>query len=165
VVNPWEDPVGHKMDQLEVIRDRWDHTDQASRALAEVDIEASRDETWVDGSLDVVGVEVACWRVQTRQKRSFQVRRIDLDHYRLGVVVRNAQIQQNHSRILGRENYWIHQYTSELGMQRLVQGSNCVESGIELRAIPPWRQWPGRKTRLRVQTEWRLVLVQEWVRE
>jgi len=128
------------MDQLEAIRDRWDHMDQASKELADVGTEASTGETWVGESLDVVGVEVACWRVQTRQKRSYQVRRIDLDHYRLGVVVRNAQIQRNRSRTLGRENYWIRQYTSELGMQRLVQGSNCVESGIELRAIPPWRQ-------------------------
>ena len=140
MVNPWGDPVGHKMDQLEVIRDRWDHMDQASKVLPDVDIEASTGETWVDGSLDVVGVEVACWKVQTRQKRSFQVRRIDLDHYRWDVVVRNAQIQRNHSRILGRESYWIRQYTSELGTQRRVQGSNCVESGIELRAILPWRQ-------------------------
>jgi hypothetical protein len=103
--------------------------------LAEVGTEASKGETWVGGSLDVVGVEV-----QTRQKRSFQVHRIDLDHYHLDVVVRNDQIRQNHSRILGRESYWIHRYTSELGMQRLVQGSNCGESGTELRAILPWRQ-------------------------
>jgi hypothetical protein len=87
------------MDQLEVNRDRG-HMDQANKVLAEAGTEANRDETWVDGSLDVVGVEV-----QTRQKRSFQVRRIDLDHYRLDVVVRNAQIQRNHSRILGRESY------------------------------------------------------------
>jgi len=128
------------MDQLEVIRDRWDHMDQASRVQPDVDTEASMDGTWVGGNLDVVGVEVACWKVQTRQKRSFQVRRIDLDHYRLGVVVRNAQIQQIHSRTLGRENYWIHPYTSELGTQRRVQGSNCEESGTEPRAILPWRQ-------------------------
>lgn len=88
------------MVQLEVIRDRCDHMDQASRVLADVGTEASRDETWVDGSLDVVGVEV-----QTRQKHSFQVRRIDLDHYHLVAVVRNVQIQQNHSRILGKESY------------------------------------------------------------
>jgi hypothetical protein len=122
------------MVQLEVNHDRG-RMDQASKVLAGVGTGANRDETWVDGSLDVVGVEV-----QTRQKRSFQVRRNGLDHYHLDVVVRNAQIQQNHSRILGRENYWIHQYTFELGMQRLVQGSNCGESGTELRAILPWRQ-------------------------
>ena len=68
------------MDQLEAIRDRWDHMDQASKELADVGTEASTGETWVGESLDVVGVEVACWRVQTRQKRSFQVHRID--HYR-----------------------------------------------------------------------------------
>jgi hypothetical protein len=146
------------MVQLEVNRDRG-HMDQASKVLAEVGTEASRDETWVDGSLDVVGVEV-----QTRQKRSFQVRRIDLEHYRLDVVVRNVQIQQNHSRIPGKENYWIHQYTFELGMHRRVQGSNCGESGTGLRAILPWRQWPGRMTRLRVQKEWRRVLAREWAR-
>jgi hypothetical protein len=133
------------MDQLEVNRDRG-HMDQANKVLAEVGTEASKGETWVDGSLDVVGVEV-----QTRQKRSFQVRRNGLDHYRLDVVVRNAQIRQNHSRILGKENYWIHQYTFELGMQRLVQGSNCEESGTELRVILPSRQWPGRMTRLRAR--------------
>jgi hypothetical protein len=146
------------MVQLEVNRDRG-HMDQASKVLAEVGTEASRDETWVDGSLDVVGVEV-----QTRQKRSFQVRRIDLDHYRLDVVVRNDQIRQNHSRILGKENYWIHQYTFELGMQRLVQGSNCEESGTELRVILPSRQWPGRMTRLRARRKWRQVLTREWAR-
>jgi hypothetical protein len=146
------------MDQLEVNRDRG-HMDQASKVLAEVGTEASKGETWVDGSLDVVGVEV-----QTRQKRSFQVRRIDLDHYRLDVVVRNDQIRQNHSRILGKENYWIHQYTFELGMQRLVQGSNCEESGTELRVILPWRQWPGRMTRLRARRKWRQVLTREWAR-
>lgn len=122
------------MDQLEVNRDR-ERMDQASRVLAGVGTEASKDETWVDESLDVVGVEV-----QIRQKRSFQVRRNGLDHYRLDVVVRNAQIRQNHSRILGRENYSIHQYTSELGTQQRVQGSNCGESGTGLRAILPWRQ-------------------------
>ena len=62
------------MDQLEVNRDH-DRMDQANKVLAEVGTEASKGETWVDGSLDVVGVEV-----QTRQKRSFQVHRID--HYR-----------------------------------------------------------------------------------
>jgi len=77
--------------------------------------------------------------------------------------VQNAQILQIHSQILGRENYWIHQCTSELGMQRRAQGSNCVESGTELRAILPWRQSPGRKTRLRGQREWLRVLAQEWI--
>ena len=81
VENPWVDPAERRMDQLEVIHVR-DHMDQASRVLTDVGIEASRSETCEGGSWDVVGVEVACWRVQTRQKRSFQVHRIDLDHYR-----------------------------------------------------------------------------------
>jgi len=75
------DPAERRMDQLEVIRVR-DHMDQGSKVLADVGIEASRSETWQGGSLAFGGVEVACWRVQTRQKRSFQVHRIDLDHYR-----------------------------------------------------------------------------------
>jgi hypothetical protein len=87
------------MDQPEVNRDR-EGMDQASKVQPDAGTEASKGETWVGGSLDDVDVEV-----QTRRKRSFQVRRIDPDHYRLGVVVRNAQIQQNHSRTLGRENY------------------------------------------------------------
>ena len=73
------EPAERRMDQLEVIHVR-DHMDQASRVLTDVGIEASRSETCEGGSWDVVGVEVACWRVQTRQKRSFQVHRID--HYR-----------------------------------------------------------------------------------
>ena len=139
VENPQEDLAGHRMDQLEAKRVRV-HMDQASKVLADVGIEASKSETWVDGSLVVVGVEVACWRVQIRQKRSFQVRRIGLVHDRLAVVVRNARIQPNHSRIPGTENYWIRQCTSELGTQRRAQGSNCEESGTELRVILLWQQ-------------------------
>lgn len=56
------------------------------------------------GKTVVVAVEVALTRVQIRQKRSYPERRIDLDHSRWVVVVRNVQIRRNHSRILGKES-------------------------------------------------------------
>jgi hypothetical protein len=99
-------------------------------------LEACDHEIGRGGKVDASGEdegEVAWIEVQTLQKRSYLEHKSD----RVLAVVGNVRNQLTHSHWMGMESCSSHQYTSELGTQRQVQGSSCEVSGNELRETLP----------------------------